>query len=169
MGSPKILLLQGPCRGLNFEQGSEDPAMQALMGGMGSGVRCRLCQVEGEGQLQSGGDQAVWPLVGGIMVIVGLYSQRGCLVSLSPRLVGVGLVGWGRAQCQVSLVCAVGLQVLVRFIRLWCWDVPSIMEGCIGLLCCCLHQGVSGFSSGPGALFSAASVRRGDGLRGWDL
>lgn len=98
LGSPKNLLLQGGCGDVNSELGAEDPAMQALLGGMGSGVRWRLCQGEGEGQPQSGADRAIWPLGGGIAVVVGLYSQKGGLPSLSLRLVGVG---WGgRTQCQ---------------------------------------------------------------------
>lgn len=54
LGSPKNLLQQGGCGDVNSEWGAEDPAMQALLGGMGSGVRWRLCRGRERGSLSQG-------------------------------------------------------------------------------------------------------------------
>lgn len=60
-----------------------------------------------------------------MVIIVGSYSQSGCLLSLSP--------GWLGVQCLVTLVHAVSLLVLVGLIVLHCQAVLGIMEGSIGL------------------------------------
>ena len=113
----------------------QDPAVQALLGGRDTGV---TMAVPGEGQPQSGGEQAVWPLVGGtVVVIVGSYSQSGCLLSLSPSQLGV--------QCLVTFVHAGSLLVLVGLIVLHYQAVLGIMEGSVGLSLLFSALGVSWF------------------------